>query len=1835
MRRMINTLTLVLALCLSLKAQERQISQKPLVVEVTDDDINSLNAMNANVIGAWSDPAEVKIPNQKYLQQSGDGWISLSPPVIGEALNDVHTFSANTAVIIGNRGAIYKTTDQGNNWIKIESGTTRDLNGMFFLDASRGWIVGDSGTILKTTNGGESWQFIDTNLYSLKDVYFTDATTGYAISSSRIYKTTDAGENWVEKFKAPEVTYFFESIAFSDANTGIAVGSLSKMYRTTDAGENWELVETGSTVWKYDVQFIDAMNGWMAGLQATRIRIEVGWLGTNIDIDNPRYTLWKTADGGATWTQLNFAYSGRFYGVYFHDATNGWAVGTNGAVFHTEDGGSNWSATRSVHNMYAVHFSDAHAGWAVGLDGTILQTNNAGNLWILQSGNGTTSNLNTVHFNDSQTGWAAGYRGKMLHTTNGGELWFEQSFGTYSDLESIFFVNDQKGYAVFGWYPYIRYTIDGGINWKNLSGPPPSFQGLNCVYFVDDQNGWIVGKNGKIMHTTNAGTSWGNWSSQTSGTNTELNSVYFVNPLTGWAVGEKGTIIHTVDGGITWTPQEAEITDWENLKSVYFIDSMHGFAVGASSGMLQTVDGGANWKPNKIVDNRLYSVYFADEQTGWAAGYKGTILKTTDAGNTWGLQKSGTTESLQSVHFVDTQNGYVVGEKGTIIKTTTGGGLTLYPPILSSPLEGATELSTGPTLSWNAASGATSYRLQVSTSPTFSQTVVDQSGITGTSYQIAELENSTQYYWRVSAMYFEGESNWSNVWSFTTIIVPPPAPLLSSPSNDADNQLTTLRLRWQYVPGAIRYHLQVATDALFTTTVYDDSSVTSSSKKVDSLDINTAYYWRVRALNAFVYGSWSNVWSFTTISAAPTAPMLSRPSNGAANQKTTVYLSWHSTTGTESYRLQLAVDSLFTSVVFDDSSMTYSSKRVEALTANTTYFWRVRAKNIIGASPWSSVWTFSTISGAPPAPSLSWPIDGAVNQPTSLYLNWEDSEGAESYRLQLAVDSLFTTLVFDDSSMSYSSKRVEALAANTTYYWRVRAKNIIGASPWSSVWRFSTISGAPPAPSLSWPIDGAVNQPTSLYLNWEDSEGAESYRLQLDTDSLFTTVVFDDSSMRYSNKRVEALAANTTYYWRVRAKNVIGAGPWSVVWRFTTISTAPSAPLLYWPNNGAENQPTNLDLDWGSAEGAETYHLQVATDFAFTAMVFEDSDLSWTGEYVESLAINTTYFWRVRAKNALGASPWSEVWSFTTVSAVPSTPYLDWPDNGAMNQPTNLELEWDGSVGAETYHLQVATDSAFTAMVFDDFSIEYTSEEIGPLAINTTYYWRVKAKNVLGDSPWSAVWRFTTISAAPSTPHLDWPYNGSENQPTTLYLEWDDAEGAESYHLQVATDSVFTAIVFNDSSLTWNNRRVGPLAINTTYYWRVKAKNVLGASPWSDVWSFTTISTVPSAPDLDWPSNGAVSQPINPLLRWEHAEGAENYSLQVATDSVFTAIVFDDSSLTWRNRRVGPLAISTTYYWRVKAKNVLGDSPWSIVWSFTTISAAPIAPKLTSPTNGAVSQSIKPFLRWEQAEGAENYSLQVATDSVFTAIVFDDSSLTWINRRVGPLAINTTYYWRVRAKNILGISQWSNIWRFTTIAGKPNQVSLISPVNFTVIKSDSVRFTWRQGTPAVYKYWFEIAADSLMANAMVDSTLMATDTTKIVRQLNDKHDYWWRVKAKNAAGWGEFSEKRQFRIDITTTVQTNMEVPHKFGLSQNYPNPFNPQTTIKYQLPKAAEVKLTIYNLLGQRVAMLVDKKMPAGFYSIQWDGKDQNGRNVASGIYVYRLQTADFVKAKKLTLLR
>ncbi len=105
--------------------------------------------------------------------------------------------------------------------------------------------------------------------------------------------------------------------------------------------------------------------------------------------------------------------------------------------------------------------------------------------------------------------------------------------------------------------------------------------------------------------------------------------------------------------------------------------------------------------------------------------------------------------------------------------------------------------------------------------------------------------------------------------------------------------------------------------------------------------------------------------------------------------------------------------------------------------------------------------------------------------------------------------------------------------------------------------------------------------------------------------------------------------------------------------------------------------------------------------------------------------------------------------------------------------------------------------------------------------------------------------------------------------------------------------------------------------------------------------------------------------------------------------------------------------------------------------------------------------------------------------------------------------------------------------------------------------------------------------------------------------------------------------------DVSTSVKDrNGRRPLDFGL-QNYPNPFNPRTTISYFLPQRSQVRLQVFNMLGQPVRTLAEGEQTAGSHSVTWNGTDDNGKILSSGIYFYRLQSKDYFEVNKMLLLK
>jgi hypothetical protein len=169
----------------------------------------------------------------------------------------------------------------------------------------------------------------------------------------------------------------------------------------------------------------------------------------------------------------------------------------------------------------------------------------------------------------------------------------------------------------------------------------------------------------------------------------------------------------------------------------------------------------------------------------------------------------------------------------------------------------------------------------------------------------------------------------------------------------------------------------------------------------------------------------------------------------------------------------------------------------------------------------------------------------------------------------------------------------------------------------------------------------------------------------------------------------------------------------------------------------------------------------------------------------------------------------------------------------------------------------------------------------------------------------------------------------------------------------------------------------------------------------------------------------------------------------------------------------------------------------------------------------------------------------------------------------------------------------------------------------------------------VYRGKWEAGSFVKLTDAPIQGTHYS-DTT-----LADSAIYWYYVTACFAAESGWTAESFPSDVDwgrIPGLVGVRNEptmVPDRFFLSQNYPNPFNPATTISYGLPQDTDVRLDVYNIMGQKVRMLVDGWQAAGYKSIIWDGHDGSGRSVASGLYFCRIKTIDYQMTRKMLMVK
>jgi 1,4-alpha-glucan branching enzyme len=369
------------------------------------------------------------------------------------------------------------------------------------------------------------------------------------------------------------------------------------------------------------------------------------------------------------------------------------------------------------------------------------------------------------------------------------------------------------------------------------------------------------------------------------------------------------------------------------------------------------------------------------------------------------------------------------------------------------------------------------------------------------------------------------------------------------------------------------------------------------------------------------------------------------------------------------------------------------------------------------------------------------------------------------------------------------------------------------------------------------------------------------------------------------------------------------------------------------------------------------------------------------------------------------------------------------------------------------------------------------------------------------------------------------------------------------------------------------------------------------------IWAYGNgLPLVLPTPALIIPADQAVNLPLITHLRWGRSNGASKYVLQVSIDSLFGSFVVNDT-ISVDTSAVKSLTLGESYFWRVKALNTYGESAWPSTWKFT-ITATQFT--VSVPLNARWNLVSAPVLAPDMRPGS------IFTGAVSQAYAFNDGYI------IKDTLIPGTGYWLK-----------FNSAQTLTITGDP-------------ILAESIAVT--AGWNLIGAISTPIAASSVgssMPGMITGNFFTFSGSYAPADSLRPGNGYWVKVTQDGqlilSLSTAQASKNR-IRIVPTSELPPSppsgesfaAALPKQYLLEQNYPNPFNPSTIIKYDLPNDGYVTLSVFNMLGQQIATLVDGYQEAGYKSVKFEMD-----NVPSGVYIYRLTAGTYTDIKKMILIR
>jgi len=432
------------------------------------------------------------------------------------------------------------------------------------------------------------------------------------------------------------------------------------------------------------------------------------------------------------------------------------------------------------------------------------------------------------------------------------------------------------------------------------------------------------------------------------------------------------------------------------------------------------------------------TAYFLDVNTNNT--FTGTaILNNVNVGNVPTFLVTGLTPNTNYFYRVRANNACGTSGNSSTITTTTTAPI---PPV--STTAAATSITCSSfTANWSASAGALGYQLDVNTNNTFTGTALINNVNVGnvTSFSVTGLVANTNYFYRVRPGNTCGFSANSNVTQVTTLAPTPAAPTANAATLPT---CTSFTANWTAAAGATTYFLDVNTNNTFTGTVIlnnsDVGNVTTFN--VTGLLANTNYFYRIRANNACGTSGNSSTITTTTTAPTPAPPVTNGPTLITCNSFTA---NWTASLGATTYFMDVVNTFTGTTIRNNVNVGNITSINITGLTANTNYFYRIRASNACGTSANSGLITAATTAPTPAAPTAN---AASLTTCSSFTANWTSAAGATNYFLDVNTNNTFTgTVILNNSDVgNVTTFNVTGLLANTIYFYRVRASNACGTS---------------------------------------------------------------------------------------------------------------------------------------------------------------------------------------------------------------------------------------------------------------------------------------------------------------------------------------------------------------------------------------------------------------------------------------------------------------------------------------------------------------------------------------------------------------------------------------------------------------------------------------------------------------------------------------------------------------------------------------------------------------------------------------------------------------------